>query len=208
MDDKEKLMLEHYKKIIENREFDEYDILGFLIFIRNKITKTDYPYIYEFSDLIAHRHRNQGLIFTNIKNAIDTNYECKKNSNTIKKYKGIGRNRWNSQWRKLGNNFHILISNDLIKEITVCIFSLAQKTEYESKNSNLGKIELAIDSKNNLCMVTTEKNRNSIYVCVAKCGKFNIQTKFPLGIVTEVTETIRKNRKLILKCGTSTILEI
>ena len=34
MDIKEKKMLQHYKNIIENRCFDEYDILGFLIFIR------------------------------------------------------------------------------------------------------------------------------------------------------------------------------
>lgn len=29
MDIKEKKMLQHYKNIIENRCFDEYDILGF-----------------------------------------------------------------------------------------------------------------------------------------------------------------------------------
>lgn len=208
MDDKEKLMLEHYKKTIENREFDEYDILGFLIFIRNKITKTDYPYIYEFSDLIAHRHRNQGLILNNIQNAMDTNYECKKNSNILKKYEGIGRNRWNSQWRKLGKNFHISINNDLIKEITVCIFSLAQKTEYTSQKGHLGKIELAVDNKNNLCLLTTERNKNTVYVCLAKCGKFNIQTKFTLGILPSVAETIRENGKLILKCESNIILEI
>ncbi len=31
---KEQIILNHYKTIIEKRAFDEYDILGFLIFIR------------------------------------------------------------------------------------------------------------------------------------------------------------------------------
>ena len=55
MDKKANDIFKHYKYVIENRKFDEYDILGFLIFVRNFISKDKYKYIYEFTDLVAHR---------------------------------------------------------------------------------------------------------------------------------------------------------
>ena len=39
MDLKAKFMLKNYKELIENRAFNEFDILGFLIFIRSFIYK-------------------------------------------------------------------------------------------------------------------------------------------------------------------------
>lgn len=60
MDLKAKFIMEHYKKLIENREFDEFDILGFLIFIRSFIKPNkQYPLIEEFADLVAHREREK-----------------------------------------------------------------------------------------------------------------------------------------------------
>ena len=61
-DKKERFMFEHYKKILEERLFDEYDILGFLIFIRRHISDSEYPYIRDFADLIAHRNRKRGKV--------------------------------------------------------------------------------------------------------------------------------------------------
>lgn len=39
MDNKAVMMLAYYKKILEEKTFDEYDILGFLIFIRSQGNK-------------------------------------------------------------------------------------------------------------------------------------------------------------------------
>lgn len=39
MDAKEESIFRHYKEIIEKRVFNEYDILGFLIFIRRQLNK-------------------------------------------------------------------------------------------------------------------------------------------------------------------------
>ena len=53
MDLKANFIMEHYKKLIENREFDEFDILGFLIFIRSFIKPNkQYLLIEEFADLV------------------------------------------------------------------------------------------------------------------------------------------------------------
>jgi len=46
-DKKANIMLEHYKHIIKERTFDEYGILGFLIFIRDYIKNYSYPYTYQ-----------------------------------------------------------------------------------------------------------------------------------------------------------------
>ena len=70
---KEQIILNHYKTIIEKRAFDEYDILGFLIFIRAWVTNDGV--IREFCDLIAHRERNQGRVMRCIEGAIKNDYE-------------------------------------------------------------------------------------------------------------------------------------
>ncbi len=70
MDRKEIEILNYYRNIIERKEFDEYDILGFLIFIRKHIEK-EYTYIAEFANLIAHRERAKGIVMRCISSAID-----------------------------------------------------------------------------------------------------------------------------------------
>lgn len=58
MDLKAESIMNYYRELIQNREFDEYDILEFLIFIRNSTKSTGkYPFIVEFTDLIAHREK-------------------------------------------------------------------------------------------------------------------------------------------------------
>ena len=72
---KERYLLKCYKEKIENNNFTEIDIYGFLILMRSYIYEANLLYIREFADLIAHRQRNQGLIKEAIKNAIDNEYE-------------------------------------------------------------------------------------------------------------------------------------
>ena len=98
MDLKAKFMLKNYKELIENRAFDEFDILGFLIFIRSFIYKNSkYKLIEEFADLVAHRERNQGIAMKCIANAIDNKYLCKANSKEIEGYNGIDEDEWKNQ---------------------------------------------------------------------------------------------------------------
>lgn len=93
---KEMTMLNHYRSIIENRSFDEYDILGFLIFIRARIRS--YKLVLEFCDLIAHRERNQGYVMHCIRVAIEANYEFAKKSMAVKGYNGIRWEQWKAEW--------------------------------------------------------------------------------------------------------------
>ena len=46
-DKKEQKILEHYKMLLENSLFDEYDILAFLIFLRRHLDKNRYQCVAE-----------------------------------------------------------------------------------------------------------------------------------------------------------------
>lgn len=208
LDDKEKVILNHYKEIIEKRSFDEYDILGFLIFIREKVDKGIFSIIPEFADLIAHRHRNKGIVMNNICIAIQNNYQ--RENNKVKGYKGIKWETWLAEWKKIFLEFNIKFDKAIITEIILCIYSLAQNTTYNDGNGNMGKIELFIDNiTNSLCLCTTEGLVDSFYICFSKFGKFNInKSLFDFGLIKEVVETKRIEGKLILTCSKGIILEV
>lgn len=207
-DEKERIMLNHYKKIIEEREFDEYDILGFLIFVREKLNKGNLNFIPEFADLVAHRKRNKGIVMNNIIGAIKNGYAIK--NHKVQGYQGINWESWQKEWNRLALELGININNDIIIEITICIYSLAQYTKYDDANGCSGKIELFVDgTTNSLCLCTTEGHGNSFFVCLAKFGNFNInKSLFDSGHIKEPVETLRTKDKLILKCSKGNILEV
>lgn len=205
MDKKEKVILEHYKNIIETRNFDEYDILGFLIFTREKVKTSNYSLITEFTDLIAHRHRNRGVVMNNIAIAITNGYACC--NGKIQGYNGIEWDEWKREWENFGRDININIDENIITEITVCIYSLAQDTTYENDQGINGKIVLFLN-EGSLCMMTTEGNLDSSYICFSKFGNFNIELNIEAGHIKEPVETERKDGNLYLKCSQGTIFKI
>lgn len=104
---KEKSMLAYYKNILEQRLFDEYDILGFLIFIRRHLSDGKYPYIKEFADLVAHRKRNQGKILDAISGAIKNQYQLIPGTAHVQGYVGMQYVDWEKEWQELGHEFDI-----------------------------------------------------------------------------------------------------
>jgi hypothetical protein len=132
-DEKEKLMFDHYKKVIINAEFDEYDILGFLIFIRRHIDSSRYLLIMEFAHLVAHRGRDRGKVMSAIEGAIKNSYEQEPGCKSIKGYHGMHFEDWEAEWKSFGKEYDINLTDELILDITVCIFSLTQYTKYEAK---------------------------------------------------------------------------
>lgn len=206
MDNKAVMMLAHYKKILEEKTFDEYDILGFLIFIRSHLPKARYQHIREFADLVAHRHRDRGVVMKSIEAAIQNGYQVEESR--IRGYHGMDYETWRQEWIDLGEEFSIEIDSDIVLEISVCIFSLAQYSEYTS-GDYFGKVEIFI-SKNSesseLALCTTEGKGDSGYICFAKCGPFsNMNQSFPIGRINNAIETYRENGLLHLRVGDMTI---
>ena len=225
MDRKSIVILKHYKNFIENRLFDEYDILGFLIFIRYLLCKKNHRFITEITDLIAHRERDRGIVVDNIGNAIKNNY--KEKNKKVQGYEGVQWEDILNEWFNLGKQFKINLDESIIKEIMLCIFSLMQDTQYivYDNQSNtkkcvaVGKIELIISGKE-LCLITTDQRYLDVYVagmrmgstpspniCLSKIGDFEIVDE--RDFITEIVETERlKTGQLILKSDKGVILRM
>ena len=206
---KDNVILNHYKYILENYLFDEYDILGFLIYIRENLDKSSCHSILEFCDLIAHRKRNQGIIRENLVNSINKKYETNKN-NKVKGYNGIVWKTWLKEWKKVQEDFGIDILKDnqkLLKQITICIISLAQDSKYYDKDVIIGTVMPVIAKGNYLCLTTTEGKLDSLFVCLLKCGKFQNIKNISGGIINNPLETKRENGNLVLYKKKKKILE-
>ena len=198
MDKKAQKIMLHYKEILEQHSFDEYDVLGLLIFLRNYICDS-YPNIMEFSDLVAHRERNKGLVNDCIVVAIENNYETKGNKKVIG-YNGMKYEKWSEEWKRIGVQYDILIDEEIINELTLCVFSLAQFTNYiDKKGRGRGRIELFFGKDRSLALVTTEGESDSLYVCFSKFGCFELCRDIPGGYLENVVETIRINGRLRLR---------
>ena len=197
MDIKEQKMLQHYKNIIENRTFDEYDILGFLIFIRRHL-ENGQKYIRDFADLIAHRERKWGLAVNCIKVAIDNQYQTEDDGKKVKDYHGMDYSIWSHEWKELGLKQNIVINDELIQEITLCIFSLAQHTKYDDKSNHAGKMDLFQGQDNSLALTTSENKPGSLFVCFAKTPAFNFVRELSAGYLRKPVETVREKGELRL----------
>ena len=125
MDKKEKQIFQHYVDLLEKRMFNEYDILGFLIFIRRHLDAKKYPAILEVSNLVAHRERERGIVLNGLRNAMDNSYMLTPVTRKVKQFRGIPKQRWRREWVSLGKDFDITLSSNTISEIMLCIFSLA-----------------------------------------------------------------------------------
>lgn len=198
MDIKEQKMLWHYKNIIEDRTFDEYDILGFLVFIRWHLGDNQ-KYIRDFADLMAHREREWGLAVRCIKSAIENQYQTESGGKKVKGYHGIDYRIWSNEWKELGLEQNIVMNDEIIQEITLCVFSLAQHTEYNDQRNHVGKMDLFQCKDNSLALTTSENKSDSLFVCFAKSPAFNFVRELSAGYLRKPVETVRENGKLRLR---------
>lgn len=205
MDAKGEVLLYMYKYKIENRQFDELDILGFLIFIRDYIRRAKYNWIWEFSDLIAHRKRNKGNIMSTISNVVDNNFRFDEKTNSVVGAKGILIDEWKNEWKNLGKEFHIEFDEDTIKELTLCIYSLAHKTEYDDEKGHKGIIDLFVNGKYEEIVlgaaenIENESNEQMKHVIIAKYDGYRINKEYQeLTLLSATTATKRVGNKLKL----------
>ena len=197
-DEKQKQMLKHYAKLFEEFVFDEYDIMGFLMVVREEIRKENsYPFILEFADLIAHRKRNRGLIAKAIKAAIDNNYETY-DGGCVKGYQGIDETRWKEEWKKLLPELNIAVNKRLLDEITICICSLANGSNYDDEAGHAGIVRLGF-SKNKIALTTTEGKKDSLYVTFFVYSGLVLNVDAKYDYAKWIGETVRENGVLRMK---------
>lgn len=164
MDNKEKQLVDNYKKMFLNNSFTEFDIYGFLIVIRRHIDNTKYKLIIEFCHLVAHRARDKGMIM----DAICQMSEKKKNIDFIDNVE------WKNEWRMLSRKLKLNLTDRNINEITMCIYSLCQNTVYNNKKNpkytkkHIGYVKLIVDINNNIYLGITAGRKKSKFRAFAK----------------------------------------
>lgn len=213
MDKKEQIMLEHYRGLISERKFDEYDVYAFLIFIRRHIIKnSNYQYIAEFSNLIAHRGRDRGIVVNCIANAVRNGYKLKNGTREIEGYNGIGYSDYSKELYCLGQEFNLCFDDNCIKEFLICIFSITQFTEYEFDENCIGRMLLfqgKKDGKHILAMATSENNSkkdNAGCVCFSLIEIDGFKKDYFAGLITDPVQALRVDGKLRLLDSTGIIL--
>ncbi len=232
MTDKELLNLKYYKEKIEKRKFTEYDIIGFLVLIREHINNNINPIFHDFANGTAHRTRNQGIIYDSMYNAELECYELdetgniiglKRNSygkpimcvltdnNKVKGYNGIEYNVWLEECKNISKQFNIKITPMIAKELLVCMFSIFHrakiKTNKFSQNKKIkinGSLELFIKEDNSISLVTSDDNKKYT-VCFMK---INDITVLKSNFIMESVETFRKRGILYLKSNDDILLKV
>lgn len=210
MNEKELNNLQHYKKLIENRKFDEYDIIGFLILIRDYINRNKNPMIYDIANGIAHRKRNKGKIYDSIYYAVLNYYSINKEGH-VEGYHGILEDEWKIECLNLSQQFHIKITPIISIELAICMFSIIHRSEYETDSKSInkkisikGSIEMLVN-KYNLSILTSD-DINKITVCFMKIDSVEILKKD--FFIMNVVETYRKKGFLYLRSDNEDILKV
>lgn len=210
MNEKEIKNLEHYKQLIENRKFDEYDIMGFLVLIREYLDPKKNPIIFDIANGTAHRKRNKGKIYDCIYFAILNNYLIDKDGH-VEGYHGVFDSEWKLECSNLSKQFNIKITPIIATELAVCLFSIIHRSKYETdiksinKDINIkGSIEM-MTSENSLSILTSD-DINKITVCFMKIENIDIIEKNKF--IIDVVETYRKNKFLYLRSNGNDILKV
>lgn len=213
MNKKEELNLNKFRRIIEKRKFDEYDIMAFLITIRAYLKKGDTPLIYDFADGIAHRKRDRGNAFESIMNSAQNKYVISEYGK-VEKYNGMDYEGWKNEWNIISKLFDIKITPIIISEITLCIFSIFQFTEFEYNEGQIKKnpeykvfkgiFELLIDENSNLHLTTLESKA----ICFGRLDDVEVEEKFKSKFFFEPVETIRIKKRLYLQCNGEKVLYV
>lgn len=196
LSNKEKLILEHYKQSLENQHFDEFDLIGFFIFIRSFIDKGTYPNIFEICDTIAHRERDKGRANTGIKNIIRNQYRTKNGSKKLEGAKGITERAWQNEWVRFGKDYSIEVNKSIIQDISLCVVSLLQDVQMQDDQHNIIAFTKIVKAQDALSVAITEGNGDSPFVIffVARVATEAISD----GIIDDAVLTIRENGKLRL----------
>lgn len=203
MDKKAEQMCEEYCKKVVERNFDENDVYGFYIFIRNYLDKIQgkYPWIAEWADLIAHRPRNQGKVFWNIKNAEKNNYTVLEGTRIIKGYKGMAEGVLEKEFYRLFKKLGYEISKQIQKELVLCTFSIVNFSQYKIGGSSkkIGQVRLW-QTKTGLALLTYAGGKDDTYIFLSNLTGDYIHTDFSAGRIEKPVKALRKQGELLFLC--------
>lgn len=204
MDKKEMLLLDHYKKRIENNLFDEYDVLGLLIMIRPYID--NYKNLLEFANIIAHRKRDRGMGMSCISVIQNNGFKLIEGTKKVIGFEGISYEILESELFCFLCEYGIDASKKTLRELIFCIFSLSQFVEY--KRGDVSGVMYLIQGNNDtIGLGATEGNRDSCFVCFSYMTGVKHIRLFEGGLIKKTVVVKRVGNQLGMFDG-DTVVDI
>ncbi len=159
-DKKEKLIMKMHLEKFNTRTFDEFDFCAFMIFIREHLG-SQYEYLRDIADFVAHRRRNQGIASNAISGAIANGYELETHRKIVRGYKGIDSLKWRDEIKQFGKEYGLMVDDQLLFEISLCVMSILQFSTHKDKQGHMATVFLLQTDDGQLEACTHENRETS-----------------------------------------------
>lgn len=205
MDAKESQLLDFYHSRIVKNLFDEKDVYMFLILLRDHAGKKS-P-VYEFGNFVAHREKDRGYIHEYVRDKkhifdrfgkIDASIVIK----PVFSHDEI-RKSFNDILKSLGKQE---LSNEIIKDITLCIIILLQDVRLvDKKSKQIGKLAVGISEGEvsllgQISIIHGGSPVSILFPALSVPNDYSVQFKqTDITILEVVTEAVRVIGKLGIK---------
>ncbi|MDR4945395.1 hypothetical protein [Neobacillus cucumis] len=159
MDKKQHSLLNYYYEKLVGNTFDEKDIYGFLLAIRNK--SKEIQSIHELADFVMEREEHQGFVKQYL-------FETKKRFESLGKTKSAFRIEDVFSFKEIKNGINKALataelnglSNEQVNDFVTCLISLLQQVKIIEDDREIGKLFFALSNKQIILMAELEVTQN------------------------------------------------
>jgi len=159
MDKKEQSLLHYYYEKLVGNTFDEKDLYGFLLVIRNQ--SKEIRSIQELSDFVMLRDQHQGYVKQYL-------FETKKKFESLGKTKSAFRIEDVFSFKEIKNGLNKTLaafgleglSNEQVNDFVTCLISVLQQAMIIEDDLEIGKLYFALSNKQIILMAEVEVTQN------------------------------------------------
>jgi hypothetical protein len=159
MDKKEQSLLHYYYDKLVGNTFDEKDLYGFLLVIRNQ--SKEIGSIQELSDFVMLRDQHQGYVKQYL-------FETKKKFESLGKTKSAFRIEDVFSFKEIKNGLNKTLaafgleglSNEQVNDFVTCLISALQQVLIIEDDREIGKLYFALSNKQIILMAEIEVTQN------------------------------------------------
>lgn len=194
-DNKEIQMFDYYYEKLSLNTFDEKDIYGLFILLRNHAKRDSW--VREIGDLIAHRKKERGNLFDSIIAAREVSLY---HSGKVPGSKGIQTNDFVSMFNSLlGQLGYRILDNEKVVDVLLCVFSIAQHTKYyDEKNISIGRLFIHISEASIELLTDTDRPQHIILGTIDN-KYMTTSAKMPLFCLDKPITVMRDNGRLVIE---------
>ncbi|MEH7117285.1 hypothetical protein V7128_07665 [Neobacillus vireti] len=208
MDKKEKSLLNYYYQRLVEANFDEKDLYGFLLGIRNH--SNGIRSLQELADFVMLRDQHQGYVKQYI-------FETKKKFESLGKTKSAFRIEDVFSFKEIKNGLNKALTeadlngltNEQVNDFVTCLISILQQVKITQDDREIGKLYFALSNKQIILMAELEitqnlfKKTNAVfpvltannsYVDIKKQDRYDT----PYLFVDKVVEVTNHEGKLVI----------